>query len=269
MFYLCLVVVFVAAASCETIEQLTDYLLFEASMAEFEAAKNVPKYHNLTFDSDGCTKVADRPLGFDFKPSCNRHDFGWRNYKNQHRDSEKQKVNDQFARDMLNVCNGVSKDKKPRKQSLEELRKKENLDAMIEYAEEDPTYNTATDSYCDYNLDTGDCDPYSISTSEDPTADLYPDLYPDTTNSESEYPTTETGGSTSPNIGSSAATSPDPNDPNYNYGTNSVCEIIAGAYKMGVDTFNDLKSEASGITTEDIAIVYGSSVGVLVFLFWR
>lgn len=39
----------------------------------------------LTWDwsSDGCTHVSDNPVGFPFKPACQRHDFGYRNYQVQ------------------------------------------------------------------------------------------------------------------------------------------------------------------------------------------
>jgi hypothetical protein len=39
----------------------------------------------IDWSTDACTGVDDRPLGWDFKPSCIRHDFGYRNYKRQRR----------------------------------------------------------------------------------------------------------------------------------------------------------------------------------------
>ena len=35
----------------------------------------------LPWDTDYCTRLADKPGGFDFRLSCARHDFGYRNYK--------------------------------------------------------------------------------------------------------------------------------------------------------------------------------------------
>ncbi|MFE0106846.1 phospholipase A2 [Streptomyces sp. NPDC059009] len=36
---------------------------------------------NFRWDTDWCTKLVDQPGGFDFRLSCARHDFGYRNYK--------------------------------------------------------------------------------------------------------------------------------------------------------------------------------------------
>ncbi|WP_367040159.1 phospholipase A2 [Streptomyces sp. Je 1-332] len=36
---------------------------------------------NFRWDTDFCTRLADKPGGFDFRLSCARHDFGYRNYK--------------------------------------------------------------------------------------------------------------------------------------------------------------------------------------------
>ncbi|MEV0321267.1 phospholipase A2 [Streptomyces sp. NPDC050658] len=33
------------------------------------------------WDTDWCTRLADKPGGFDFRLPCARHDFGYRNYK--------------------------------------------------------------------------------------------------------------------------------------------------------------------------------------------
>ncbi|MGH4030676.1 phospholipase A2 [Actinomycetota bacterium Odt1-20B] len=36
---------------------------------------------NFRWDTDWCTRLADKPGGFDFRLPCARHDFGYRNYK--------------------------------------------------------------------------------------------------------------------------------------------------------------------------------------------
>ncbi|MEU3739489.1 MULTISPECIES: phospholipase A2 [unclassified Streptomyces] len=36
---------------------------------------------SFRWDTDWCTRLADKPGGFDFRLSCARHDFGYRNYK--------------------------------------------------------------------------------------------------------------------------------------------------------------------------------------------
>ncbi|KAJ4415795.1 hypothetical protein N0V85_002560 [Neurospora sp. IMI 360204] len=57
----------------------------------------------LTWDwsSDGCTKVADKPFGFPFKPACQRHDFGYTNYHVQFHFTPhaRQKIDENFLKD--------------------------------------------------------------------------------------------------------------------------------------------------------------------------
>ncbi|TGA98403.1 phospholipase A2 [Streptomyces sp. MZ04] len=36
---------------------------------------------NFRWDTDWCTRLDDKPGGFDFRLPCARHDFGYRNYK--------------------------------------------------------------------------------------------------------------------------------------------------------------------------------------------
>src|SRR5688572_9209654 len=37
--------------------------------------------YGFDWSTDHCSTSPDRPLGFDFRLSCHRHDFGYRNYK--------------------------------------------------------------------------------------------------------------------------------------------------------------------------------------------
>ena len=56
------------------IECITDQLLFSDSIQAFEAARNTRQPSNLIWDSDNCSDSPDNPLGFNFVPSCQRHD---------------------------------------------------------------------------------------------------------------------------------------------------------------------------------------------------
>ena len=89
----------------------TDRLLFTATMAEFQAARSAKSPSELDWDSNGCTASPDEPLGYDFQPSCQRHDFGYHNYKDQDRfsDSSKDKIDSNFKKDMYNECNSHGK----------------------------------------------------------------------------------------------------------------------------------------------------------------
>ena len=94
------------------IEQLrsifqTDMYLFTKSMHEFPLARDDPD-HSLFLDwnSDACSHALDTPLGFDFKPPCHRHDFGYKNYKRQKRFNEESelKIVNNFGKDMHEEC---------------------------------------------------------------------------------------------------------------------------------------------------------------------
>jgi hypothetical protein len=45
------------------------------------ARNNRGNYPEFDWSTDYCSSSPDNPLGFDFKLSCWRHDFGYRNYK--------------------------------------------------------------------------------------------------------------------------------------------------------------------------------------------
>jgi hypothetical protein len=60
--------------------------------------------------SDGCTSSPDNPFGFPFTPACNRHDFGYTNYRLQTRFtvSAKLKIDNNFKTDLYYQCSSVS-----------------------------------------------------------------------------------------------------------------------------------------------------------------
>jgi hypothetical protein len=89
-----------------SLEAETDRLLFSTTMAEFQIARESQAPSELDWTSNGCSFSPEEPLGFDFEPSCQRHDFGYRNYKAQGRfsDAGKASVDDNFKRDMDDQC---------------------------------------------------------------------------------------------------------------------------------------------------------------------
>ena len=91
-------------------QAVTDKLLFSTSMADFQKARDAKDPSNLIWDSNGCTASPDRPFGYDFLQSCQRHDFGYRNYKAQGRFSEdnKDKIDSNFRQDLYNECDKKS-----------------------------------------------------------------------------------------------------------------------------------------------------------------
>jgi hypothetical protein len=60
----------------------------------------------LDWASDGCTDSPDKPFKWNFLPGCQRHDFGYRNYKAQSRFTNvaKTKIDSNLKNDLDNVC---------------------------------------------------------------------------------------------------------------------------------------------------------------------
>jgi hypothetical protein len=65
--------------------------------------------YNLDWSTDLCSTSPDQPAGFDFRNSCRRHDFGYRNYKAVGQfPANKSRIDDAFYNDMKSVCAGYS-----------------------------------------------------------------------------------------------------------------------------------------------------------------
>lgn len=59
--------------------------------------------------TDLCSSSPDRPLGFDFRMPCRRHDFGYRNYKAVTRfPANKEHIDKAFLFDLREVCGGYA-----------------------------------------------------------------------------------------------------------------------------------------------------------------
>ncbi|TYB47387.1 phospholipase [Nonomuraea sp. PA05] len=57
------------------------------------------------WSTDLCSGSPDKPLGYDFRMPCVRHDFGYRNYKAMSRfPGHKERVDQAFLFDMGRVC---------------------------------------------------------------------------------------------------------------------------------------------------------------------
>ncbi|WFE26511.1 phospholipase [Solwaraspora sp. WMMD791] len=62
--------------------------------------------YQFDWSTDYCSSSPDNPLGFDFRLSCHRHDFGYRNYKaiGQFSATNKARVDSAFYEDLKRVC---------------------------------------------------------------------------------------------------------------------------------------------------------------------
>jgi len=72
------------------------------------ARQNQAAWAEYGFDwsTDYCSSSPDQPLGFDFRLSCYRHDFGYRNYKAVGQfPANKDRIDDAFYYDMRTKCN--------------------------------------------------------------------------------------------------------------------------------------------------------------------
>jgi len=71
------------------------------------ARQNQPAWAAYAFDwsTDFCSASPDQPLGFDFRLSCHRHDFGYRNYRALGGfDANKPRIDDSFYFDLRAKC---------------------------------------------------------------------------------------------------------------------------------------------------------------------
>lgn len=96
-----------SAKRCECTSDISDKLVFTDDMKSFQASRDKKDPSCCDWSSDNCSASPDRPAGLDFVPSCQRHDFGYRNGKDQDRFTEeyRKKVDDNFRADLQEYCN--------------------------------------------------------------------------------------------------------------------------------------------------------------------
>jgi hypothetical protein len=84
----------------------TDRLLFSVTLSAFLQARAAQNPSYLDWSSDSCSSSPDNPFGFPFDPACQRHDFGYRNYKAQNRftDAGKLRIDNNFRNDLYHQC---------------------------------------------------------------------------------------------------------------------------------------------------------------------
>ncbi|WUH91013.1 phospholipase A2 [Streptomyces sp. NBC_00433] len=97
-----------------TVAQETDYWLLHVSLETFLSARSdkLGKSRGIVWDSDGCSNPysyiysRNSPGGYHFLHACQRHDFGYRNYKKQRRFTKagKARIDNNFHKDMNHIC---------------------------------------------------------------------------------------------------------------------------------------------------------------------
>lgn len=96
-----------AKLSVQQLNQTTDRYLFDTSQGKFRKLRKEKPYNGqLNWTTDTCSWSPDQPQGYDFRTACQRHDFGYRNYKKQDRlaESSRKRIDDNFQKDMYQVC---------------------------------------------------------------------------------------------------------------------------------------------------------------------
>ncbi|OBS25228.1 hypothetical protein FPOA_05761 [Fusarium poae] len=94
----------------QSVNTVTDQLLFSVTLPQFTARRNARDPPTVDWTSDGCTSSPDNPFGFPFIPACNRHDFGYHNYRAQSRFtvSAKARIDSNFKTDLYFQCQSSS-----------------------------------------------------------------------------------------------------------------------------------------------------------------
>jgi len=70
--------------------------------------------YRFDWSTDHCSASPDQPLGFDFRLSCHRHDFGYRNYKAASRfPATKARLDNAFYADLKRRCAGYAAPLRP------------------------------------------------------------------------------------------------------------------------------------------------------------
>jgi hypothetical protein len=70
-----------------------------------EANRGAWSAYAFNWSTDYCSSSPDNPFGFPFEKSCQRHDFGYRNYKEMGTFSaNKSRIDSAFYEDLKRVC---------------------------------------------------------------------------------------------------------------------------------------------------------------------
>ncbi|KAI9786323.1 MAG: hypothetical protein M1816_008064 [Peltula sp. TS41687] len=91
---------------------ITDALLFNLTLSDFLSHKASQSPPDLQWDDNGCSHAPDHPSGFNFLDACKRHDFGYRNYRNQRRFSERnrRRIDENLRSDLYRECASEARD---------------------------------------------------------------------------------------------------------------------------------------------------------------
>jgi hypothetical protein len=98
-----------AATAAEKLSVMSSWSQTSASSqnAFLSARASQDAWSSYEFDwsTDYCSSSPDNPLGFDFKNSCARHDFGYRNYKAMGQfPANKSRIDSAFYEDLKRKC---------------------------------------------------------------------------------------------------------------------------------------------------------------------
>ncbi|CAH0057321.1 unnamed protein product [Clonostachys solani] len=95
-------------------EKMTTNIVFNINLEAFAKRRKNKNPKNLIWESDNCTKSPDNPLKFPFAVACQRHDFGYNNYRKQKRlrkNGNRKKIDVNFRKDLMHQCDVHKKSK--------------------------------------------------------------------------------------------------------------------------------------------------------------
>ncbi len=74
------------------------------------ANRSAEPYVEFDWTTDYCSYSPDKPLGFNFKPACQRHDFNYRNFKAtvMFNHDSRLIIDNQLLADMDRICRGYA-----------------------------------------------------------------------------------------------------------------------------------------------------------------
>lgn len=104
LFLTCLPMAILAQpATTSNNNSIADNLMFGISLPNFIKHRNAKIPANFDWSSDGCTDSLDNPFGFPFTPACNRHDFGYQNFRIEKRftKANKARIDQNFKKEYV------------------------------------------------------------------------------------------------------------------------------------------------------------------------
>ncbi|KAF1812836.1 secretory phospholipase A2 [Eremomyces bilateralis CBS 781.70] len=113
MFFVSLITLILAVSAISILEPrqscskaLADEYIFTLTLSAFLLVRASQTPSCFDWTSNNCTVAPDNPFGYPFKHACQRHDFGYRNYKklDVFTEPNRLRLDDKFKEDLYDIC---------------------------------------------------------------------------------------------------------------------------------------------------------------------